>query len=153
LAAGKLGRRILLVVVGLALAMQLVPYGWSHANPPTTREAPWPTARARSLAVAACYDCHSNRTNWRWYSFVAPVSWLVRSHVGEGRSKLNFSEWDQPQHTHDLDETVEEGSMPPTYYKLVHADARLSRAERDELARALHDLPRPDDGSHHHDDD
>ena len=38
------------------MLVQLVPYGRDHANPPVTRNAPWPDGRARELTTAACYD-------------------------------------------------------------------------------------------------
>jgi hypothetical protein len=126
-----------LTLVGLFAVIQLVPYGRDHTNPPVTQEASWPTRQARQLAVDACYDCHSNQTNWRWYSFVAPASWYVANHVNEGRDALNFSEWDRPQRAGELSEAVLEGSMPPRYYTLIHPASRLSRAEKQALADAL----------------
>jgi len=48
----------------LFLALQLVPYGWRHSNPPVVDDALWPSADARELAVMACYDCHSNESRW-----------------------------------------------------------------------------------------
>jgi hypothetical protein len=27
-----------------------------------------------ALFARSCNDCHSNKTNWRWYTYVAPVS-------------------------------------------------------------------------------
>jgi mono/diheme cytochrome c family protein len=127
---------VLVIVFGLA---QLVPYGRDHANPAVTTEVRWDSARTRELAVGACYDCHSNLTEWPWYSRVAPVSWLVYSDVQEGREKLNFSEWDRPQGEEgdELAEAVREGSMPPLQYKPLHPAGRLSDAERDELARGI----------------
>ena len=102
--------RIGLIGVGLLLTIQLVPYGWSHENPPVTDEAPWPSTEARDLAVAACYDCHSNETEWPAYSYVAPMSWLVRRDVDNGRAELNFSTWDESEN--DADEG-EEGEVVP----------------------------------------
>ena len=91
-------RRVLrwvgLGALALFVAIQFVPYGWRHSNPPVTQSAPWPDPAAEAIARESCYDCHSNETNWRWYSFVAPMSWLVRQDVEEGREKLNFSTWD-----------------------------------------------------------
>ncbi len=50
-----------------------------------------------AAAIAAmdrsCRDCHSNDTIWPWYSYVAPVSWLVSHGVNEGRRELNMSEF------------------------------------------------------------
>ena len=56
-----------------------------------------PPADVKAVLKAACYDCHSNETRYPWYSRVAPVSWWVANHVDEGRSVLNFSEFDKPQ--------------------------------------------------------
>lgn len=130
---------VLVVIAGL-VAIQLVPYGRDHSNPPVTREAPWSSEAARSIAVTSCYDCHSNETTWRWYSNVAPMSWLVQQDVEEGRDQLNFSEWDRPQERDELTEAVEDGSMPPTKYTLLHPDAKLTAAEKATLLAALRDL-------------
>ncbi len=64
-------RRKVLLRAGLglfavAVLLQLVPYGRDHTNPLVTQDAPWPDGRARELATAACYDCHSNETRWPW---------------------------------------------------------------------------------------
>ena len=125
---------------GLVLfaAIQLVPYGWRRPNPPVTQDAPWPDGEAERIARSACYDCHSNETDWPVYSYVAPMSWLVRRDVESGREKLNFSEWDRDDGDADKAiETVVEGSMPPGQYTLIHRDARLTDAEADRLVAAL----------------
>jgi hypothetical protein len=133
-----------IALVATAVVIQVVPFGRDHTNPPVTADAPWATAADRRLAVAACYDCHSNETQWRWYTSVAPVSWWTASHVDEGREILNFSRWDQPQReTDDLAESVSEKSMPPAEYTIAHAGARLSASERDRLVKALQALPAP----------
>jgi hypothetical protein len=120
------------------VVMQLVPY--RVTNPAVGREPAWDSPRTRRLAVAACFDCHSNETETTWWEDVAPLSWWITNHVKEGRDKLNFSEWDR-QHTEtdDAVETVEEGSMPPDYYTWLgmHSDAKLTPAERRELADGL----------------
>lgn len=127
-------------LAGIMVLLQVVPYGRDHTNPPVTRDAPWSNEEARRIAVAACYDCHSNETKWRWYSNVAPVSWLLQNHVDEGRSRLNFSEWDRRQRIGELVESVTEGSMPPRSYLLMHWSASLSAAEKQTLADALREL-------------
>src|SRR5262245_22121144 len=81
------------VAGGLSLPMPLVPYGWWHANPPVVQDAPWPDAESARIARESCYSCHSNETDWPVYSYVAPMSWLVRFDVQRGRDRLNFSEW------------------------------------------------------------
>jgi hypothetical protein len=141
-------RRKLLVRAGLgllavAVLVQLVPYGRDHTNPPVTQDAPWPGGRARELAIAACYDCHSNQTRWPPQSFVAPFSWLLTRDVEQGRDKLNFSTWDEDDgEADDAADAVAEGSMPPRRYVLVHPDAALSQAERQVLVDALEAMER-----------
>lgn len=131
-----------LVMLALFVAIQLVPYGWTHSNPPVTQAAVWSDPEAEALARAACYDCHSNETNWPPYSYVAPMSWLVRNDIDDGRHKLNLSELDQGggDDLHDAADTIAEGSMPPSQYKLLHPDARLSDAERQRLIDAFEQL-------------
>lgn len=79
-------------LVAAALTAQVVTVGRANpVSPPPTREIAAP-ARIEALLIRACYDCHSNRTRWPWYSRVAPVSWLVARDVTLGRKELNFSE-------------------------------------------------------------
>jgi len=88
--------------------------------------------------VRTCYDCHSNEVVWPWYSNVAPVSWLVQHDVEEGRSKLNFSEWDKPQReADDASKAVKDGSMPRWFYVPLHPVANLTPAEKDQLIQGL----------------
>lgn len=120
------------------LAIQLVPYGRDHVNPPTVREPNWDSPATRALAKQACFDCHSNETEWPAYARIAPASWLVQYDVSEGRSALNFSEWQRPQKkASDAAEELREGEMPPAMYQLMHAHGRLSAADRDRLAGGL----------------
>jgi Haem-binding domain len=122
----------------LLAAVQLFPYGWRHPNPPVTLDAPWPDTESERIARSSCYDCHSNETEWPAYSYVAPMSWLVRRDVESGRDKLNFSEWDRDDGDADKAiDTILEGSMPPEQYALIHRDAPLTDVEADRLVAAL----------------
>ena len=139
---GRRWRRILLrIAVGIAVvavAIQLVPYGWWHDNPPVVRDAPWPDAASAAVARESCYACHSNETDWPLYSYVAPMSWLVRSDVESGRDELNFSDWDRDAgEADDAVETIESGAMPPDRYTMIHRGASLSDEERSVLVAAL----------------
>jgi hypothetical protein len=144
---GARRRRILLRaglgLFAVAVLLQLVPYGRDHTNLPVTQDAPWPDGRARELATAACYDCHSNQTRWPPQSFVAPFSWLLTRDVAQGRAELNFSTWDEDDgEADDAAEAVADGAMPPRRYLLVHPDAALSGAERQVLVDALEAMDR-----------
>jgi len=138
----KGGWRILAWLLGagaLVLAtIQFVPYGREHTNPPVTATPAWDTPRTEELVRGACYDCHSNETEWPWYAHVAPASWLLQRDVDEGREKMNFSEWGfSPEEAAfvavAVEEVVRDGEMPPSRYRLVHPGARLSAADKEEL--------------------
>ena len=130
--------RITLGVLGILLAIQLVPYGREHRNPPVTGEPAWDSPETRALARQACFDCHSNETEWPAYANLAPASWLVQHDVNEGRAALNFSEWSRRQEeAKEAPEVVLEREMPPAAYTLAHAHARLNATDRDRLARGL----------------
>ena len=80
-----------------------------------------------------------HQTKWPWYSHVAPVSWLVASDVKTGRQHLNFSNWpvDDPDRAtnrlENISEQLGDKEMPPAEYTLIHANARLTAAEREQL--------------------
>ena len=130
--------RIALGLAATFLAIQLVPYGRDHTNPPVIGEPTWDAPATRVLAKQACFDCHSNETEWPAYASIAPASWLVQRDVNEGRAVLNFSEWPRPQEeAKEAPEEVLEGEMPPVAYTLVHAHARLNGQDRERLAQGL----------------
>jgi hypothetical protein len=126
---------------GLALFAALQLFNPPRSNPPVQTDflaAVSPPAAVAASLRAACYDCHSHETAWPLYARLAPVSWLIASDVNEGRQHLNFSEWpaDAARAAKNLDrmnEVVDYREMPPKKYTLLHADARLTEAQRKEL--------------------
>ena len=127
-----------LVLILAFVVIQFVPYGRDHVNPPAVAEPSWDSPDTRALAKQACFDCHSNETEWPAYSRVAPISWLIQHDVSEGRAVLNFSEWQRPQEeATEAAEVVNEGEMPLRMYQLMHAYARLSAADRERLVLGL----------------
>lgn len=133
----------ILQILGILLAgfilIQLVPYGRNHTNSAVVAEPKWDSPQTRDLAKRACFDCHSNETIWPWYSNIAPASWLVERDVVEARREANFSEWSaasggrERKSGQKLGKVVTEGEMPPAQYTLIHSEAILSQAERQQL--------------------
>ena len=80
----------------------------------------------------SCKDCHSNETEYPWYSNVAPVSWSVVDHIRVGREDLNFSIWEtyskkrQEHKLEEICEMVEAREMPHYQYLWVHWEAALT---------------------------
>jgi hypothetical protein len=127
-------KHVLLTVVVAFGAIQFVPYGHEHANPPVTGEPRWSSPQVADLARRACYDCHSNETKWPWYAHVAPVSWLVQRDVVEGREHLNFSAERTRKDGEDAIEELTKGDMPPAMYVALPPEAKLDPAELRALA-------------------
>jgi hypothetical protein len=123
------------ILLGVFILIQLIPI--DRTNPPVIAEPNWDSPQTRDLVARACFDCHSNETDYPWYSKVAPMSLLVAHDVEEGRSKLNFSEWGSFDEADELLEVIQEGEMPPLQYKLIHPDSRLSDDEKALLEAGL----------------
>jgi hypothetical protein len=93
-----------------------------------------------SMLKESCYDCHSNETVYPWYSYVAPVSWLVVKDIREGRNELNFSHWesqskmDKAKHLDKIIDEVTDENMPMPIYTIMHSKAKLSNDDRQLLA-------------------
>lgn len=118
------------------------------------REPDWDRPRTRELFFRACKDCHSNETEWPWYSSTAPASWLVQRDVEEARPHFNVSEWGTVEnHGDEAAELVRAGEMPPWLYLSAHPEARLSDGEREELIAGLVTTFGKKDAEHPHDHD
>ena len=130
--------KILFALLVLGGLIQLVPYGKS-ANPPVLSEPAWSSPTTRDLFFRACGDCHSNETKWPFYSHIAPISWLVRHDVDEGREHLNVSTWGQQSRNegNEAAKTVRDGEMPPWFYVIPHPEVQLSETEKRELISGL----------------
>lgn len=118
------------------IAMQFVRP--DRTNPPALPAASL-TAKApphiTALLTRSCRDCHSNQTEWPWYTNISPSSWLVANHVHHGRDHFNYSEWntydsdDQDKFLGAMCDLVKRERMPPPSYLLIHRDSKLSPAD------------------------
>jgi hypothetical protein len=103
-------------------------------NTPIKAEIEAP-ADVKNILARACYDCHSNQTNLRWYDQISPVYWKVASHVNHGRKHLNFSNWknlapaDQKAMLWEAVNQIAVGAMPINDYVLVHPSAAVSKSD------------------------
>ena len=85
----------------------------------------------------ACYDCHSNNTNYPWYAYIQPMGWIMAKHIRQGKAVLNFSEFGSYSPRRQLSKltgianSVRDGIMPLSSYKWMHKNARLSTDEKE----------------------
>ncbi len=101
-----------------------------------SENVPYETA---GLLRNSCYDCHSNETNYPWYSYIAPVKWIIGRDVRKGREEMNFSEWatletrEKIKLLEEITDEVEKNEMPLPIYTVMHGDAELSDSEKEML--------------------
>lgn len=93
----------------------------------------------QTIIKNACYDCHSNNTNYPWYSNVQPMGWLMARHIVEGKVNLNFSEFGsyptriQLSKLNGIANSIRDNIMPLRSYKLMHKNAQLSTNEKTKI--------------------
>ena len=94
-------------------------------------------ANVTAIFRRACQDCHSERTEWPWYSAVAPFHWLMTADVYAARQHLNLSTWgryNEDERSGSLIaicEMVASNKMPLWYYKPAHyPSAWLSESDK-----------------------
>lgn len=132
----RVARAALFLVPAVALGIQLVrpdrsnpPVNPAHSLLPRTPPA------VRAILDRSCRDCHSNETRWPLYSQVAPMSWMVASHVHEGRDRFNYSEWtaydsdEQDKLLGSMCSLPRRGRMPLPSYLWIHRGAKLSAGD------------------------
>ncbi|MBK5279776.1 MAG: heme-binding domain-containing protein [Bacteroidia bacterium] len=133
-------KKIILVVSGLLILIQFVRPDRNVTNDRTNDISnTYPvSAPLKSILESACNDCHSNKTNYPWYTEVQPIGWWLNYHVTDGKKHLNFSTFNKMPiavQNHKFEEVIEmvkEGEMPlPSYTWLgLHEGANLTDAER-----------------------
>ena len=95
----------------------------------------------KAILKNACYDCHSNNTNYPWYAFIQPTAWLLSSHISEAKSKLNFNEFGKLTSRRQISKldgianSIKDDIMPLSSYKLMHKNARLTQSEKELLIK------------------
>lgn len=87
----------------------------------------------------ACYDCHSNSTNYPWYASIQPIAWWLNNHIEEGKRELNFSEFGaykmkrKIKKFNEIAGQVTDDEMPLRSYTWIHKDAILTKEEKSTL--------------------
>ncbi len=89
-----------------------------------------------AVLKVACYDCHSNNTNYPWYTYVQPVGWILANHIHNGKKELNFSAFGsytlrrQRSKLKSIADQVKDGDMPLYSYTIMHKNTRLTEAQK-----------------------
>lgn len=92
--------------------------------------------KVQSIFQTACYDCHSNQTNYLWYFHIQPIGWFLARHINEGKAELNFSEFGayskrrQLSKLRAIENSIKDDKMPLSSYTLIHQNARLNKNDK-----------------------
>lgn len=92
------------------------------------------------ILQTSCFDCHSNKTTYPWYTSIQPVAWWCGDHVTDGKKHLNFSEFGniplarQFHKLEEIQEEVESGEMPNENYTFIHRSTKLTPEQQKQLA-------------------
>ena len=122
-------------IIVLFVVIQFIPVNRNNPSSDENLELKAPVA-VKNILLNSCYDCHSNKTNWPFYSKIAPVSWLVSSDVSNGRNRLNFSEWFtlseqvRARKKAGMIEEIMDNEMPLALYTFIHPDSKLSDEQK-----------------------
>ncbi len=103
-------------------------------------------ATIKNRLQVSCYDCHSNNTDYPWYSKIQPAAWFLEDHIKEGKDELNFNEWDtyssrrKNSKLRSIIKQIESGEMPLESYTLIHGGARLDSTAVKEIIGYMESL-------------
>ena len=137
-------KRVFLVLIIVCIGFQFIPIHTNNVQiiENQTFDSLYETPKnIIRLLENGCYDCHSNQTNYPWYSKVQPFSFFMSKHVNDGKRELNFSEFvkyterRRQSKLRSIINQLEENEMPPFEYKVFHSDAYFSESEKKKLIR------------------
>ena len=83
----------------------------------------------------SCQNCHSERTEWPWYSYIAPIGWFIEKDVQQGRDHMDLSRWDEYDRGSQRDiltrmsAVLKTRQMPLPRYLILHPSSKLSEGE------------------------
>ena len=132
-------KKIGLVILVVFIAIQFIQPARNTSNQILPSDISKLVSISDSVQVilkTACYDCHSNNTNYPWYVSIQPIGWLMAKHIKQGKAMLNFSEFGNYSPRKQLSKltgignSIRDDVMPISSYKWMHKNARLSIAEK-----------------------
>ena len=137
--------RAAIITVGVIAAAQLIRPDRTNPVTDASRSIQAHVAPASELVPVlnrACGDCHSNATEWPWYTQSAPLSWLMAYAVSAGRKAVNFSDWaayspaQQQMLLAASCRDAASGKMPGGIWTALRPDSRLSTRDIETICNA-----------------
>jgi hypothetical protein len=134
-------KKVLLGIIAVFALIQLIP---SKKNVSDQKDPQlftlYPTSNTvKNILRTSCYDCHSNNTEYPWYSKIQPVKFWLADHIEEGKEHFNIYEfqnyrpWKQFHKIEECLDEIKEGEMPLESYTYIHKDAVLTDLQKHEF--------------------
>jgi Haem-binding domain len=133
-------KKILLLLLIVSIAIQFIQPGHNISGrilPTDISKMVRIPDSVQDILKKACYDCHSNNTNYPWYSNIQPIGWLMTKHIKQGKEVLNFNEFGNYSVRKQLSKltgianSIKDDDMPLSSYKWMHKEARLTKYEKE----------------------
>ena len=130
---------ILMVLLAVLLLIQLVRPQKNTAAIPAGKafvDTFKVSEQVNAILAVSCYDCHSNNTDYPWYSEIQPMAWFMDKHIKDGKEKLNFDELSSYGSRRlnskftQITKQIEQDKMPLNSYLWMHEGARLSMEDK-----------------------
>lgn len=99
-----------------------------------------------NILQTSCYDCHSNNTNYPWYSKIQPFRYFLDNHIQKGKEKLNFNEFmsysarRKKNKLKSIISQIKNDEMPLDSYTLTHSNAKLKKEDKKLIFRSINKL-------------
>tara|TARA_R110000787_G_scaffold71771_3_gene159810 strand:+ start:7194 stop:7652 length:459 start_codon:yes stop_codon:yes gene_type:complete len=135
-------KKIIAFLIALFIGIQLYPVDKPEVIVDNPNDLITTTTVPKNIASklkAACYDCHSNESNFRWYATIAPSKWLVYKDINQAREELNFSNWntynkeDKAELLDDISTVLYDNEMPLKNYTALHSEAKLTEEDKEAI--------------------
>jgi hypothetical protein len=135
----KILTKIFITIIVSFILIQFVPRrnnNLSTANSKSIELTHYVPEDVNQILKKSCYDCHSNHTNYPWYSKIQPVSLWLNNHIDEGKDELNFSVFGnysirrQFHKLQEIKEQLEENEMPLSSYTIIHREAIITDSQK-----------------------
>lgn len=140
----KISRYFLLLIVSVFVVMQffrpernIEPTGAQNILPADMHAS----GEVQKILATSCFDCHSNHTNYPWYSNIQPVGWWLKTHITEGKEALNFSDFKnlgpirRRSKLESVLKQIQQNKMPlPAYIKL-HPESKMNNQQKNIISQ------------------
>lgn len=133
-------KKVFYIILAILVVIQFIPSGRTANQPEAGKDIHKHINipdEVSTILRNACYDCHSQEVKYPWYSYVAPISFLVARDVNVGRENLDFSKWGdlkirkQLKALDEISEEIKNENMPLPIYPPLHPEAKLSDDKRE----------------------